>query len=70
MSIFRKVIVPILIVVAMLVTAACQPIRPPTDMAAPPAPSAEEQAAPAMLAERYTGTLSVAGMELSIIVAL
>lgn len=73
MSDFRKVTVPLLIVVAMLVTTACQPIRPPagaSEPAEPAAPAAAEQAAPVTLAPRYTGTLSVAGMELSIIVAL
>lgn len=73
MSAFRKVTIPLLIVIAMLVTTACQPIRPPagaTEPVEPAAPAAAEQVAPATLAERYTGTLSVAGMELSIIVAL
>ncbi len=73
MSAFRKVTIPLLIVVAMLVTTACQPIRPPAGAIEPVEPAASaaaEQAAPAALAERYTGTLSVAGMELSIIVAL
>ncbi len=58
------------LVAVLLLTAACQPIRPPDGAAVPPVPATQEQAAPALLAERYTGALSVAGMELSIIVTL
>ncbi len=56
------------LVAMLLLATACQPIRPPAGAAMPSAP-ADSPAAPA-LAERYTGTLSVAGMELAIIVNL
>ncbi len=57
------------LVAILLLAAACQPIRLPAGAAMPSTPADAEQAAPA-LADRYAGTLSVAGMELAIIVNL
>lgn len=71
MNIARRLALPWLLVVALLVTTACQPIRL-LDRAAEPTPIASEEApvdAPE-LAGRYAGALSVAGMELEIIVNL
>ena len=64
---FQKFVLPWLLVIALLATAACQPIRPPE--AAPVSETAPESATP-QLAAAYTGTLAVAGMELAITVSL
>ncbi len=65
---FQKFVLPWLLVIALLATAACQPIRPPE--AAPVSETAPESAAAPQLAAAYTGTLAVAGMELAITVSL
>ena len=70
MKISRHSLFTGVLVAVLLLTAACQPIRPPDGAAMSPVPATQEQAAPAALAQRYTGALSVAGMELSIIVTL
>lgn len=62
----------LLLVVHMLLTAGCQPVRPLSPdgaVAAEAVPVAAEAAAPS-LAGRYIGSLSVAGMELEIVVNL
>jgi CubicO group peptidase (beta-lactamase class C family) len=64
---FQKLTLSWLLVIVLLATAACQPIRPPE--AAPVSELASAAAAP-QLAAAYTGTLAVAGMELSITVSL
>jgi CubicO group peptidase (beta-lactamase class C family) len=64
MRTFQKFVLPWLLVIVLLATAACQPIRP---LEATPV---SETAPAVQLASGYTGTLSVAGMELSITVNL
>lgn len=61
MHIFQKFALPWLLVIALLTTTACQPIQPPIN---------ESSTSTSQLAAAYTGTLAVAGMELSIIVTL
>ena len=64
---FRKSVIPLLIAAVLLAATACQPIQRPVEVAAPA--SVEPTAAPE-LAGQYEGMLSVAGMELAIIVSL
>lgn len=65
---FQRFVPPWLLVLALLATAACQPIRPPAS--APGGETASASVATPRLAASYTGTLAVAGMELAITVNL
>ncbi len=67
MKISRSALLAGALAAVLLLAAACQPIRPPAGTADL---AAAQPAAPAALATRYTGVLSVAGMQLSIAVQL
>lgn len=70
MSVFRKIVMPWLLVVALLVTAACQPVRPLDTVVESTPSSVEPSPATVDVSGRYEGMLAVAGMELEIFVTL